>query len=287
MKKVKDFLSLNFWIFIMAFSVCLFISPFNIVGGGVSGLGILIEYITTKDFTIFVLLLNIVFALAGLIFLGKKYFINTIYGSLAYPLFLFLSNALIKLINIELIDPFACTIFGAILSGIGLGNVVKRRYNTGGVDILQQILFKYFNMPYSKSLFIIDGLIVTLGAIFINFQSALYGIVYVILSGFVLDNVIFGGYNKRAVYIISNKEEEIKKHVLEKIQRGLTNIYIEKEYTKEKQKMLLCVLSTNEYFELRRLIQEIDPTAFVFVTKATEVLGLGFSLEDDDKINNN
>jgi uncharacterized membrane-anchored protein YitT (DUF2179 family) len=224
-----------------------------------------------------VLIFNVLLSLLSLIVLGKKYFLKTIIGTLLYPMYLFIAEIIYNNINLELIDPFLSVIIGSSLVGFGVGLVVKNGYNSGGVDILQAILFKKFNIPYSKSLIFIDGVIVFLGMIFINFQNGMYGLVNVLVSGMVMDNIIFGGYNKRAMFIVTNKEEEIKKYILNNLQRGLTNIFIEKGYSNKNQKMLLCVLSSKEYFNMRILIKNIDPDAFVFVLKSSEVMGLGFS----------
>jgi uncharacterized membrane-anchored protein YitT (DUF2179 family) len=156
--------------------------------------------------------------------------------------------------------------------------------STGGIDIVQMIMLKYFKIPLSASLVIIDGAIIVVGAI-TGFSSLmpifliLYGIAYTVISGVVMDNIVFGGFNVRAAYVVTSKPEEIKKQIYDKLNRGVTEIYARGGYTLEDKKILLCVLTTREYYFLRSMALEIDPSAFVFVEKASEVHGEGFTYE--------
>ena len=95
----------------------------------------------------------------------------------------------------------------------------------------------------------------------------------------VIDSVVYSGFNRRAVYIISNNNEEIKRHILDGFERGLTTIKVIGEYTKKEQEMLLCVLNSNEYNKLKAIINKVDPSAFFFVVRANEVTGEGFTYD--------
>lgn len=282
----KEFLLINVGVFLTAFAFSVFLDANNIVIGGVGGIGIILK--NSVDIPIptslFIFILNMIFLFMGLIFLGKDFFIKTAYGSLVFPLYTFLSEIIYKyLLNSPHADEkhyLIIIIFASALTGLGLGLSIRNGGSTGGVDILQNIFLKYFKMPFSISMIILDGTVVMIGGIiFKDFNYVLYGILFILISGYLTDNVVFGGFNVRAAYIISKEHEKIKECIIHAFNRTVTEVYARGGYSGNDTKMLVCILSTSEYYRLRSIIHEVDETAFVFVTKATEVRGEGFTYE--------
>ena len=279
-ERIKEWLYINLGILLMALAYSFFLEPKNIVIGGVSGLAIIFKHLWNLDPAFVILVLNVALLLIGLFILGKDFFIKTIYGSLIFPLFVKLLSLLAQAINFKLDDFFLIVAFSSILSGVGLGLVIKHGGTTGGTEIPQKILFKLFHMPFSVSLYILDGLVIAAGYIvYRNIEVILYALIYLAIVGLVIDAIIFSGFNKRAVYIISKKHDQIKERLLYDFDRGVTGIKVTGEYTNQEQKMLLCVLSSAEYYKLRTIIEEIDPNAFYFAVRASEVRGEGFTYE--------
>lgn len=275
-----EFAYITLGIMIMSFAFSFFLVPMDVIIGGVSGLSIILRKWFDFDPALIVLILNMILLFFGLLFIGKNFFIKTVYGSLAFPLFIALFSMLAKLTEFYLDDYFLIVIFSSILSGIGLGLVIKYGGTTGGTEIPQKIMAKYLHIPFSASLYILDGAVIFLG--FLAFQDVvkvLYAIIFVFITGFVIDLVVFSGFNKRAVYIISKQSEEIKQKLLYELNRGATNIIVSGAYTNNEQNMLVCVLSSREYFKLRTLIEHIDPNAFYYMVRASEVRGEGFTYE--------
>ena len=177
----------------------------------------------------------------------------------------------------------------AIFAGFGLGLALKGGASTGGTDIVQAILYKYANMPYSKSLILVDGSIVLIGAAVLYFTgivpaitsiiSVLYALVYILLSGYMMDQVVFSGFNVRAVHIVTCEKEKVEDYILRKLERGVTVLKAKGAYTGEDRDMLVTVLSQREYYALKDTVYSIDPKAFVYVVKASEVHGEGFSYD--------
>lgn len=279
-ERIKEWLYINLGILLMALAYSFFLEPKNIVMGGVSGLAIIFKHLWNLDPAFVILVLNVALLLIGLFILGKDFFIKTIYGSLIFPLFVKLLSLLAQAINFKLDDFFLIVAFSSILSGVGLGLVIKHGGTTGGTEIPQKILFKLFHMPFSVSLYILDGLVIAAAYIvYRNIEVILYALIYLAIVGLVMDAIIFSGFNKRAVYIISKKHDQIKERLLHDFDRGVTGIKVTGEYTNQEQKMLLCVLSSAEYYKLRTIIEEIDPNAFYFAVRASEVRGEGFTYE--------
>lgn len=282
-KYYKDWLFMTLGVAIAGAGYSFFIMPNNIVTGGVSGLGVLFQNIFNGfNPALTILILNVLLLLIGLFFVGKDFFLKTVYGSLTFPLFIELFGLLYNVIPSEYLDfdlPLI-VIFSSIIIGYGLGLSIKHGGSTGGTEVIQKMMFKYLHVPYSISLYLIDGVIILIGLFVLkNVQTSLYAIVFTFLAGIVIDSVVFSGFNKRAVYIISDHNEEIKNSLIESFDRGVTSIRVIGEYSKEERQMLLCVLSSNEYYKLREIIEKYDPRAFYFVVRASEVRGEGFSYE--------
>ena len=171
-------------------------------------------------------------------------------------------------------------IFGAVISGIGLGLALKRGASTGGVDIIQQIFLKYFKIPFSVSLIIIDGAIVLSASFYFqDLFTILYGFSFILISGFVLDSIAFSGFNSRAVNIITKEPLKIKQKIFEVLERGVTEVYARSGYEEREFTMIVCIMSNKEFYKLKSIILEIDSKAFIYVTRASEVHGEGFSYD--------
>lgn len=255
------------------------LDPINLVIGGISGLGTVLNNVLEIDTAMIILIINIVLLFLGLLLLGKDFFIKTVYGSIAFPLFIKLFDLVYQAIDMNPItDKTIITFFGSIMMGLGLGIVLKYGGTTGGTEIPQKILLKYFHIPYSVSLYIFDGIVILLGIIvFQDLSLALYGIVFIFLSGFAVDQVVFSGFNKRAINIISKHNQEILDRIIKEIGRGVTMVKIVGGYSKEESEKLICVLSSFEFYKLKGIIKEVDPDAFYYAVRATEVSGEGFS----------
>lgn len=289
-RKVKDFIMLNIGIIMTAFCLVLVFEPNGAVFGGVAGLGIVLHNYIDIPVSTIILVINILLLVVAWIFIGKEFCIKTIYGSLAYPLYAFIFELLLKLVDQKVIvelyqtNGLLLVFFSAIIMGIGLGLAIKAGASTGGVDIIQALFYKYLKIPYSKSLIFVETPIILLGSI-INFSgsaailNALYAVAFIILSGYIMDSIIFSGFNVRATYIITNRPEEIKQEIFDKLDRGVTEIYTKGGYTGVDRKMLLCVLSSREFFILKDIIESIDPLAFIYAVRASEVHGEGFSYD--------
>lgn len=261
-----------------------FLIPADLVAGGVTGLALVINRFTGASISLFVLIMNLLLLFIGLIFLGKKVFLRSIYGSLLFPAVLFIFEKFSPVITMEA-DFVIATIFGGALLGLGFGYVIKYGGTSGGTDIPIKIMTQKMKLPISVSLYLVDGVIITLGVIAFyadyGIVTGLYAILTMFISGKIADVVILGNSTKKAVQIITTKKEEIKEKIYESIYRGVTELDIKGGYTKEKKTMLITVITTREYYFIRNLIATIDPEAFVYVTPATEIQGDFNSREDE------
>ncbi len=295
-RKIKDFININIGVLLSSISFVFVMGPNNAVYGGVQGISIVINALfpALERASYVLLILNVLFLLLGLFTIGKEFFWKTLYCSIAGFFYAWLLEWCLTPKVIEISQEFFKTngflivAFSAILMGTGIGMTLKAGASTGGVDILQAMFLKYFKLSYSKSLIIIDGTIVLVGSLLLHqdlamIENILYALVMILLSGYVVDAIVFSGFNVRAMYIITNKPEEMKKYILEKLRRGVTEIPAKGGYTGDDKTMLLCVLSSREYYLLKDIIQTIDTNAFIYAARVSEVHGEGFSYDTFDE----
>lgn len=297
-KRIMEWLVMTMGVAISSFAFSFFLNVNNIVIGGVSGISVIIKDLSGNDPAIMMLIINAALLVVGFLCLGKEFLLKNAYGSLMYPIFVKVFDLLYAFLEdnqiLDLRIPafggeaeyMLIIVFSSIIMGIGLGYVVKYGGSTGGTETPQNIFFKYFHIPPSVTLYIIDGTVIVIGFILMkqDINTLLYELIFMYLCGVVMDTIIFGGFNKRAVYIISNKTEEIRCELLEKFARGVTSINVVGEFTKDEKKMLLCVLSSSEYYKLRDFIEKIDNRAFFYSVRASEVRGEGFSYGSDEVV---
>ncbi len=275
--KYERYIMISIGIIIMSLGFYYFIIPSDLVVGGVTGLGLVLS-VTFEGFpiSVFILILNIVLLVVGLIFLGKKVFFRSIYGSLLFPLVLFLMETFLPLIDIK-DDLVLAVIFGGVLLGVGFGLVIKYGGTSGGTDIPIKILNKKFKMPISLALYSTDGIIVLLGVLVFysehGINAGLYALITMFISGKVADMVIVGSNSKKAVQIITDFPTEIKQAIYEFVYRGVTEVKIRGGFSKKDKIMLVTVITKQEYYFIRNIIARIDENAFVYVTPATEIHG--------------
>ena len=297
--KLKVYINITIGVICIALSHYFLFLPQNIVIGGVNGISIILNTLFQSEFfssALVIGILNIFFLLIGLIFLGKDFFIQTIYGSLLLPVivglleilqippdFLFtLDKEVLGITTVEM-NPISQLLFavilGSILTGIGLGLCFRVNATTGGMDIVQKLIAKYFHFPYSKTVYFTDGLTVLFALIVFGLEMSMYNLIAIYLIGIIVDIVHMGGASRRSVFILSKKNDEIKKVIIEKLGRGVTVVPAIGGYSGDNYEMLVCTLNSSESYILKDYIIEIDPTAFTFFVSAKEVYGDGFEIQ--------
>ena len=285
-EKVQSFLYILMGTALVAFSYSFFLSPNGLVIGGVSGIGVIFYEKQWLNDSLIMLIINGALLVVSLLLIGKEFFMKTVFASLAYPVFTFIFGVLYSLLNkhfsvfdFSLLDPMLVTIFSSIIMGIGLAICLKHGASTGGTDTVQRLFYDKFKIPYSVTLYIVDGTIILLGFFILQQKLDLlfYEIIFSVICGILMDSIIFSGFNSRAVYIISDKNEEIKESILKDFERGVTQIRVVGGYTNEEKSKLVCILSSSEFYKLKAIIHEVDPKAFFYVVRASEVSGEGFT----------
>lgn len=285
--KVVEMAWIIFGIILMNFGFFYFLLPIKLVTGGVSGIAVIFYQFEIGGFRILtsytILILNAVFLLIGYLFMGKSYFSKTLFGSIFSPLVVFLfeffSDDPMWLINqFSQNQLLIGSIIGALSIGFGLGTVFRYGGSTGGIDVLQNILHKKFHLSYHISFLVTDGIIVLAGfMIFRNIELFFFSIVTVFIFSRIIDNVSVQGRAGSTLFIITEKDENVKNAIYKSIDRGLTVVDAKGGYSGTDKKLLICVISTRELNFTKHVVENADPEAFTFIAQTKEAVGRGFS----------
>ena len=275
---MKNFLFIILENLIFALGIAVFVIPNGLILGGSTGLALSVQHFLGIDITITVAIINIVTFLAGLFILGKKFAATTLISTFIFPIFLNYFKDIERFKNITS-DLLLASIFTALLVGTGVGIVLRVGASTGGLDIPAIILNKKKGIPIAVVLYTIDISILLSQMIFSNTEQILYGIIIVLITTMVINKVIVYGKNDFMVTIISEKYLEISENIHNKIDRGTTFIDIQTGYKKNNQQAVMSVISKRELHSLNKLVQEIDPKAFIIINQVNQVKGRGFSLD--------
>ena len=281
--------------FILGISTGLFLVPYDIVSGGISGLGIIFnEIFHSLDKEMFITILTWTFFLLGWLLLGTKFALKTVISAIVYPFSVMLGTFLHENTFLTLgslsevsgsINIFIAALIGGVLVGTGVGLTFLGGGSTGGVDVIILALQKFFGFKTFHVSFIIDSAIILIGFIFSkNLSVTLIGIISAFVASIMI-NRLFDSESNMIVNIISKKNEEINSFVIEELERGSTIINGIGGYTKDEVNILQVTLDIREYYILMDIIAKVDPSAFVTVTKASSVRGEGFkALQELNKV---
>lgn len=260
-----------------ALTVVLFLLPADLATGGTTGIALALRHIVPIPMSGFVLVFNLVMLGAGWLILGKTFALTTVLSSLTYPLALSFFQRILD--GVVLTDnPLLCTVYTGLGIGASLAIVIRQGASTGGMDIPPLVLQKLYNIPVSVSLYVFDCLILLLQAVFLPAESVLYGIINVLIYSLTLDHLLVAGTSKTEVRVVSEQNDEIRQAILHRMDRGVTLIRACGGYSETDTDIVVSVVSNRELPHLEQLIHDIDPYAFMVVSKVTEVSGRGFTL---------
>ena len=263
---------------LLAFFVAAFVIPHNIIMGGTTGIGIVItEALHIDTAALIFIIINALLIIGGIV-LGRKFFVTTVASSVLYPILL---GIMMRIPNIGAItdDTLLAALFGGCLEGVSLGILLRVGSSTGGMDIVNLIMHKWIHISLSALFFITDALVVGGQALFASPENLLLGIIVIVCETVTLEQVLIFGKSQIQVYVISNQYDEIRKKLLKDLNLGVTMTMIETGLLGQVQKGVLCVTSSRKLSDVTELIQSIDPSAFITITKIKEVRGRGFTLE--------
>lgn len=257
---------------VIALGFNVFLFPNQVASGGVSGISTILHGMFGWNAGIVQYAFNIPLFIAGVLVLGKKFGIKSFIGTITLPFFVILTESW----DPWTLNPLLGALFGGIVVGLGIGLVFKGNASTGGTDLLAQIITKYTGLTLGTSVLVIDGLIAVSAAIVFDLEKGLFALIGLFVTTKTIDIVQLGFSQSKMVYIITQKETDVRDAIYKEINRGITRLPAFGGYTGEERPVLMVVVYQTEFTRLKQVLKTVDPQAFVIVSDAYEVLGEGF-----------
>ncbi|MBI3241071.1 MAG: YitT family protein [Chloroflexi bacterium] len=276
LKQIRDYTLIFIGASLQAVCFALFLVPGKLAPGGLSGAAQIINSFTGWPIGTMVLIANIPLFFAGWKFLGGRRFLaRTIFASIVFSVVL---DGLVLVLPPGGVttDPVLNALYGALLGGIGGGLVIRMQGTSGGTEILARLVSRRYGIPLSQSYMYTDAVVVFLSGLAFSWNHALYALIVLYVWGVVTDFVVEGQGVVRTVVVVTNQAEAVSNQIMADLQRGVTAWAGTGMYSGQGKQILFCVVSRAELSQLKLIIHEADPDAFVVIGLAHEALGEGF-----------
>lgn len=276
-KFLKNTFSIIFGCILMAGGTSFFLLPNKLSAGGFAGISTIVYYLFKIPLGTFMLAINVPIFILTYYKLGKRFAINSIIGATLYSVFVDIFDKLPAVTD----DRLLACIYGGILTGVGTGILLNVKSSTGGTELVTNIIRSY-NAKYttSKLIIIIDTVIVILNVIFFGeIEIGLYSAIAIIIMGKVIDILVEGTNFSKLLFIISEKNDKIAKEIGTNVKRGSTGIYGKGMFKDNSKIVLMCAIGRGDLPKVKQIVKEIDKDAFIIISNAREVLGMGFRKE--------
>lgn len=264
---------------IFAVGVDCFEVPNGLAAGGITGLAT-VFYALAEAVGVYLpvgmqtIVMNVFLLLLVIKSGNRGYIVRTVIGIIACGVF---TDAFVPFLPVlGNGDLLLCALWGGVITGIGLGLVFRTGGNTGGTDIISQLLAKKLSIPVGTAMIAVDGLVIALSAPVFSVENALYAAIAMYICGKVIDAVIDGPRSERAAYIISERHAEIANAIMYDLNRGCTELQARGVWSGNDRPVLFCVLGRNQVPLLKQVVAEEDPEAIVFISEVHEAFGEGF-----------
>ncbi|MCC2251246.1 MAG: YitT family protein [Bacillota bacterium] len=279
--KVKNILFILLGSAIFSFGIVHFNMQHNLGEGGFTGITLLLYFLWKWDPAITNIILNIPLFLIGWRFLGRNSFIYSIIGTGAVSLFLSIFQINPFDLHLES-DMTLVALFAGVFIGVGLGIIFRFGGTTGGVDIIARLVNKYVGWSMGRTMFLFDFIVIMTSVFAIlDLKQGMYTLLAVYIGARVIDFLQEGAYSAKGATIISSQSNDIAAKILKDMDRGVTVLEGRGSFSGDKRDVLYCVVARNEIVRLKNIINSVDPHAFVAVSTVHDVLGEGFTLDEN------
>ncbi|GAA0423071.1 MULTISPECIES: YitT family protein [Virgibacillus] len=279
--KVKNILFILLGSAIFSFGIVHFNMQHNLGEGGFTGITLLLYFLWKWDPAITNIILNIPLFLIGWKFLGRNSFIYSIIGTGAVSLFLSIFQINPFDLHLES-DMTLVALFAGVFIGVGLGIIFRFGGTTGGVDIIARLVNKYVGWSMGRTMFLFDFIVIMTSVFAIlDLKQGMYTLLAVYIGARVIDFLQEGAYSAKGATIISSQSNDIAAKILKDMDRGVTVLEGRGSFSGDKRDVLYCVVARNEIVRLKNIINSVDPHAFVAVSTVHDVLGEGFTLDEN------
>lgn len=262
--------------FLYAVSVNCFSAPNRIAPGGVTGIATVFHYVVpAAPVGLTILIMNVPLLVTAWLLISRTFTIRTV---LCTALSTMIIDAAAPLLPAYTGDMFLVSVMGGVLLGVGLGLIFLRGGSTGGTEVVARLLERRFpHVPVGRLILAVDAVVIVFSAfVFQNIESAMYAVVMTFVASTLIDALMYGGSGGKLILIFSKHQEDIASAILQTLRRGVTKLRSRGGYTGQESEVLLCAVRRTQVYALRQLVAKLDPSAFIVIASAEEVLGQGF-----------
>jgi uncharacterized membrane-anchored protein YitT (DUF2179 family) len=282
-KKIKNYILIIFGSVVTATGLALFITPAKLAIGGVSGIAVILYHLFSIDVGTAIFVLSVPLFIAGMKTFGARYGYLSIVGTLLLSVFTSLGGLLWGFEGLldysDSINTLLSAIFGGLLCGFGTGLVLRGGANTGGTDILAQIISKYSPLAVGTSLFIVDGLVLLSGGFIFGLESALFATLALYATSVSVNYVVLsiGTRYAKTALIISDHHQKIASRITKELGHGATYLQGKGAYSQKDKPVIMTVIPNQKISTLIAIVRDCDPVAFMIIEEAHTVMGEGFN----------
>ena len=276
-KKVilSKYLSILVGNFLCAMALILFLRPAQMIGGGVGGIAVLLNAVFKIPLGLSVFLFNLPLMLLSLKVLDRNFIFYLTLSMIIFSLYMSFFDFLAHYVHIT-DDVLLSCVFGAILNGAGMGIMFRNGTCQGGLDVVAALAKKLYGINISKVLLAVNGVIITISGFVFTFNRAMYTLIGLFIAYQVLDKIQLGVGQMKQVFIMTTMSRPIAVAIMKKLHRGVTYLKGSGAYTENEMDVLYCIVDNHEFVMVRKIVDSIDPDAFMTISETVEVKGRGF-----------
>ena len=258
---------------VAALAYNMFYVPYDLVGGGLGGIAIIISEKFGIAPSSVIIYGNAIIIMLSIITIGLRDSIVSIVGAVVYTAFVYFTRDVTGLINFSFDNKLLYVLAAGVVGGFGEGMVYKSGFNIGSISSLATIIGHYRKQPMGYLLRIISIIVILIGAFTFGYSSLMYSIIIIFISTYLIDKIIIGISDSKTFFIQTDKKDEVTDFIIKIIESGVTELDSHGAYSHHRKKVLMCVVPSERYTLLRSAVKEIDPDAFIVVSDCYEVLG--------------
>ena len=276
--KLKVFLSILVGNILLAFAVCAFVIPNNIMLGGSNGIALFVQQFIPARLSVISAVVNVALFLLGLVFMGWQFAATSLLSTILYPMILAVMEflPLNTLFNENIVvSALAC----GVLFGLGIGMVIRVGGSTGGMDIPPCILRKYKGIPVGTSIMFFDTIVVLMQVAVKGIDNLLLSVLVIVVMSTTINRTVLSGEKKIQIIIVSPEIQAIRQQILKNVDCGVTMLEVEGGYEGKKQQAILSVVYASKYPVIRDVALKLDKNAFIVASDVTNVNGKGYTLD--------
>lgn len=266
---LKRYVMLVFGLLIYATAYNSFFVNNNLIFGGSSSIATILKDYINPSVTI--MFISIVSLLLSFMYMGKKFALNTLVGSLLFPFLITLTSTFSLPMPKD--DIMLVAICGAVMIGFANGIIGRTGFSSGGIDSIVHILSENLKISMGKTYMFVNGLIVLIGGYRFGWRILLYALIILYIISIVTDKVVLSISMNKTFFIVTEKVDEVKEYILKNLSRGVTVLDAKGGFSEQDQEVIMAVIPTMEYFKAKEGILEIDPNAFCTITDSYQVYG--------------